>query len=35
TLARQPYGTVLLWVAVAALLSFAVWSFLEARYREL
>jgi hypothetical protein len=35
TLARQPYGTVLLWAAVAALLSVAAWSFLEARYREL
>ncbi|MFN2539820.1 MAG: DUF1206 domain-containing protein [Mycobacteriales bacterium] len=34
TLAAQPYGAALLWVAVAALLSFAVWSFLEARYRD-
>jgi hypothetical protein len=34
TLARQPYGSVLLWAAVVALLSFAAWSFLEARYRE-
>jgi hypothetical protein len=34
TLARQPYGAVLLWIAVAALLSFAIWSFLEARYRK-
>jgi sulfite exporter TauE/SafE len=35
TLARQPFGAVLLWVAVAALLSFAAWSFLEARYRKI
>ncbi len=35
TLARQPFGAVLLWVAVASLLAFAVWSFLEARYRDL
>lgn len=34
-LAHQPFGAVLLWVAVAALLAFAVWSFVEARYREL
>jgi hypothetical protein len=35
TLARQPFGAVLLWVAVAAMLSFALWSFLEARYRDI
>jgi hypothetical protein len=34
TLARQPFGTALLLVAVASLLSFALWSFLEARYRR-
>jgi len=34
TLAAQPYGEVLLWAAVACLLSFAAWSFLEARYRD-
>lgn len=34
TLARQPYGSVMLWLAVAALLAFAAWSFVEARYRE-
>lgn len=33
-LAAQPFGAVLLWLAVAGLLAFAVWSFLEARYRE-
>lgn len=35
TVAHQPFGSVLLWVAVAALLSYAVWSFCEARYRRL
>jgi hypothetical protein len=35
TLAGQPFGEVLLLVAVAGLLSFAAWSFVEARYREL
>jgi hypothetical protein len=35
TLARQPYGTALLLVAVACLLSFAAWSFVEARYRRI
>lgn len=35
TLAHQPFGKALLWLAVVALLSFAVWSFLEARYRKL
>lgn len=35
TVARQPFGAVLLWVAVAALLSYALWSFCEARYRNL
>jgi hypothetical protein len=34
TLARQPFGSLLLWLAVAALLAFAVWSLFEARYRE-
>jgi hypothetical protein len=34
TLAREPYGSLLLWLAVAALLAFAVWSLFEARYRE-
>jgi hypothetical protein len=34
TLAAQPFGELLLWVAVAALLSFSLWSFLEARYRR-
>ncbi|MGB8649028.1 MAG: DUF1206 domain-containing protein [Mycobacteriales bacterium] len=35
TLAQQAYGTVLLLVAVVGMLAFAVWSFLEARYRRL
>ena len=35
TVARQPFGSVLLWVAVAALLAYALWSFCEARYRKL
>ena len=35
TVAHQPFGTALLWVAVAALLFYAVWSFCEARYRKL
>lgn len=34
TLARQPFGTALLLVAVASLLAFSLWSFLEARYRD-
>ena len=33
-LADQPFGPVLLWFAVACLLAFAAWSFLEARYRD-
>ena len=32
--AGEPFGAALLWVAVAALLSFALWSFVEARYRS-
>ena len=35
TVAAQPFGSVLLWVAVAALLAYAVWSFCEAAYRKL
>jgi hypothetical protein len=35
TLAQQPFGEGLLWLAVVALLSFSLWSFLEARYRKL
>jgi hypothetical protein len=35
TLANRPYGTLFLLVAVLGLLSFAAWSFLEARYRDL
>jgi len=35
TVAHQPFGAVLLWVAVAALLAFALWSFCEAAYRKL
>jgi di/tricarboxylate transporter len=35
TLADQPYGQVLLFVAALGLLAFAVWSFIEARYRKL
>lgn len=35
TLAGQPFGQLLLLVAVAALLAFAAWSFLEARYKRL
>jgi succinate dehydrogenase/fumarate reductase cytochrome b subunit len=34
-LSQESYGAVLLWVAVAALIAFALWSFLEARYRDL
>jgi hypothetical protein len=34
SLAHQPFGTVLLLLAVACLLSFALWSFVEARYRR-
>jgi hypothetical protein len=34
TLARQPFGTALLLAAVVCLLSFAAWSFVEARYRR-
>jgi hypothetical protein len=34
TLAHQPFGTVLLLVGVASLLAFAIWSFVEARYRR-
>ncbi len=34
TLADQPYGTVLLLVFAVGLLAFALWSFLEARYRD-
>lgn len=34
TLARQPFGAVLLWFAVLCLLSFAAFSFVEARYRR-
>lgn len=33
-LAGQPFGTFLLLLAVVALLAFALWSFLEARYRS-
>jgi hypothetical protein len=35
SLAEQPFGEVLLWLAVTGLLAFALWSFLEARYRRL
>lgn len=35
TLADRPFGTVLLLIATAGLLSFAAWSFLEARYRSI
>lgn len=35
TLADQPFGTVLLLIATAGLLAFGVWSFLEARYRDI
>lgn len=34
TLAAQPFGTVLLLATALGMLSFAVWSFLEARYRD-
>lgn len=34
-LAAQPFGTALLLLAAAAMLSYAAWSFLEARYRDL
>jgi hypothetical protein len=34
TLAAQPFGAGLLWFAVCCLLAFALWSFLDARYRE-
>ncbi|MCU1593550.1 MAG: putative integral rane protein [Frankiales bacterium] len=35
TLAGQPYGAVLLFLTAAGMLGFAIWSFLEARYRDL
>jgi hypothetical protein len=35
TLAHQPYGQVLLLVAALGLVAFALWSFVEARYRKL
>lgn len=35
TLADQPFGTGLLLFAAACLLSFALWSFVQARYRDL
>lgn len=35
TLAAQPYGVVLLLIAAVGMLGFALWSFLEARYRDL
>lgn len=35
TLAQQPFGRVLLFAAAVGLLAFALWSFLEARYRKL
>jgi hypothetical protein len=35
TLAHQPYGPVLLLAAALGLLAFAVWSFIEARYRKI
>lgn len=35
TLAEQPFGPLLLLVTAAGLLAFALWSFLEARYRDL
>lgn len=35
TLAEQPFGQVALFVTAVGLLAFAVWSFLEARYREI
>ncbi len=35
TLAAQPFGTIMLLVTAVGLLSFAVWSFLEARYRDI
>jgi hypothetical protein len=34
TLADQPFGQVLLFVAAVGLLAFAAWSFIEARYRK-
>jgi len=34
TLAGQPFGQVLLFAAAVGLLAFAVWSFIEARYRK-
>jgi hypothetical protein len=35
TVAHQPFGRVLLFVAAVGLLAFAIWSFIEARYRKL
>ena len=35
TLAEQPFGQVALFVTAVGLLAFAVWSFLEARYRDI
>lgn len=34
TLAEKPFGTVLLLTAATGMLAFALWSFLEARYRD-
>jgi hypothetical protein len=35
TVAHQPFGRVVLFVAAVGLLAFAIWSFIEARYRKL
>ncbi len=35
TLAHQPFGRALLFVAALGLLAFALWSFIEARYRKI
>jgi hypothetical protein len=35
TLAEQPFGTVLLFASALGLLAFALWSFIEGRYRKL
>jgi hypothetical protein len=35
TLAQQPFGRVLLFAAAVGLLAFALWSFIEARYRKI
>jgi hypothetical protein len=35
TVAHQPFGRVVLFLAAVGLLAFAIWSFIEARYRKI